>query len=177
MNKEQKAEVLEDLKVKFEKFPFFYVLDPTAMSAKETGALRRQCFEKGIEMQMVKNKLAVAAMKTFPAEKNYAHLFDSFSGQTALLFSTSSKLPAIMLKDIKDKQKKEKPKLKAAYIDTSVFAGEDQLDTLTKLKSKEELLGDVIGLLLSPARNVIGAILSPGQKIAGILKTLEERAA
>ncbi len=177
MKKEQKAEVLEDLKAKFSEFPFFYVLDPTAMSAKETGALRRMCFEKGIEMQMVKNKLAVAAMKSFPAEKNYAHLFDSFSGQTALLFSTSSKLPALMLKDIKDKQKKDKPKLKAAYIDTAVFAGEDQLDILTKLKSKEELLGEVLGLLQSPPRNVIGALQSAGQKIAGIVKTLEDRAA
>ncbi len=177
MKKEQKAEVLEELKVKFEQFPFFYVLDPTAMNAKETGALRRMCFEKGIEMRMVKNKLAVAAMRTFPAEKNYAHLFDSFSGQTALLFSTSSKLPAIMLKDIQDKQKKDKPKLKAAYIDTAVFAGEDQLDTLTKLKSKEELLGEVLGLLMSPPRNVIGALLSAGQKIGGIVKALEDRAA
>ena len=177
MKKEQKAEVMESLKAKLVEFPFFYVLDPTSMNAKETSALRRQCFEKGIEMQMVKNKLAVAAMKSFPAEKNYAHLFDSFSGQTALLFSTSSKLPAQMLKDIQDKQKKEKPKLKAAYIDTAVFTGEDQLDTLVKLKSREELLGEVLGLLQSPARNVIGALLSAGQKIAGIVKTLEERAA
>ena len=176
MNKEQKAEVLEDLKAKFVKFPFFYVLDPTAMNAKETSALRRECFAKGIEMQIVKNKLVMAAMKSFPAEKNYAHLFETFAGQTALIFTDSAKTPALMLKGFQDK-KKEKPKLKAAYIDTAVFVGEDQLDTLVQLKSKEELIGEVLGLLQSPAKNVISALLSSGQKIAGLVKTLEERAA
>jgi len=176
MTKEQKGVVLEALREKIKASPFFYVLDPTAMTVKETNDLRRQCFAKGIEMQVVKNALAVSIMRDLPAEKNYAPLFEAFKGQSALLFSDTANVPARLLKELSDKGK-DKPKLKGAYVDSAVFLGEDQLDILTKLKSKEEMLGEVIGLLQSPAKNVISALLSSGQKIAGLVKTLEERAA
>jgi large subunit ribosomal protein L10 len=177
MTKEQKADVLEELKGKLAEYDFFYLFDPTSMSAAETGKLRRKCFEQGIEMKVVKNTLAVTAMKAMPEDKNYAALFDAFHGQTALLFTTTANLPARMLKDMMDKEKATKPKLKAAYVDTAVFLGEDQLDTLAKLKSKEELVGEILGLLQSPARNVISALQSGGQTIAGLVKALEERGA
>ncbi len=175
MTKEQKGVVLEALREKIKVSPFFYVLDPTAMTVKETNDLRRKCFDKGIEMQVVKNALAVSVMRDLPAEKNYAPLFDAFKGQTALLFCNTANVPARLLKEIS--KTKDKPKLKGAYVDSAVFLGEDQLETLTKLKSKEEMLGEVIGLLQSPAKNVISALLSSGQKIAGLVKALEERAA
>jgi large subunit ribosomal protein L10 len=177
MTKEQKADVLVELKDKLEEYDFFYLLDPTSMNAKETNNLRRKCFEQDIEIKVVKNTLAVTAMKDLPEGKNYAALFDAFHGQTALLFTKTANLPARMLKDIYDKEKKDKPKLKAAYVDTAVFIGEDQLDTLAKLKSKDELVGEILGLLQSPARNVISALQSGGQTIAGLVKTLEERGA
>ena len=176
MTKDQKAVALLDLKEKFDKYSFFYLMDPTTMTAGETNRLRRKCFEKGIQMQVVKNTLAVKAMKDAPAGKNYAPLFDSFSGQTAMLFTDNANLPARMLKEMKEKGI-EKPVLKAAYVDTAIFVGADQLDTLSTLKSKYELIGEVIGLLQSPMKNVISALKSGGNTIAGLLKTLEERGA
>jgi large subunit ribosomal protein L10 len=176
MTREQKAELLEDLRGKFESYSFFYLFNPESMTVGETNELRRQCFEKGVEMKVVKNTLAVTAMREADASKNYAGLFDSFHGQTAILFTDVANLPARMVKDMRDKGK-EKPVLKAAYIDSAVFVGDDTLEMLSNLKSKEELLGEVIGLLQSPARNVISALQSSGSKIAGLVKALEERAA
>lgn len=163
MTKEQKGVVLEALREKIKASPFFYVLDPTAMTVKETNDLRRLCYAKGIEMQVVKNALAVSIMRDLPAEKNYAPLFEAFKGQSALLFHETANVPARLLKELADKGK-EKPKLKAAYVDSAVFLGADQLEILTKLKSKEEMLGEVIGLLQSPASRVISALLNSAEK-------------
>jgi large subunit ribosomal protein L10 len=174
MTKDQKAVALDELKEKFESHSFFYLTDFTAMTVKQTNVLRRECFEKGITMKVVKNALAVKAMKDASADKNYEQLFNSFKGQTAILFTDQANLPARMLKDLRLKGI-EKPFIKAAYIDSAIFVGDDQIDTLATLKSKEELLGEILGLLQSPAKNVISALLSGGQKIAGILKTLEEK--
>ena len=106
MTKDQKAVALEELKEKFEQYSFFYLMDPTKMTAQETNRLRRKCFESGIEMKMVKNKLAMKAMKEAGAEKNYQPLFESFSGQTAMLFTDNANLPARMLKEMKEKGKR-----------------------------------------------------------------------
>lgn len=176
MTKEDKAVVLEDLKSKLEEYSFFYLADPTAMTAGQTNKLRRKCFEEGIDMQVVKNKIALKIMKEADASKGYEGLYDAFKGQTAILFSTNQKAPAKLIEDFRKAESTDKPGFKGAYIDSATFIGEDQLAVLKKLKSREELIGEVIGLLQSPAKNVIGALqASGGQKIAGLLKALEER--
>jgi large subunit ribosomal protein L10 len=175
MTKDQKSVVLEELKEKFGESPFFYLIDPTSMTAAETSKLRRKCFEEGIEMQVVKNKLVMKAMKEADASRNFEGLFDAFHGATAILFSSNQKAPAKLIEDYRKANSTDKPAFKGAYIDSSVFLGEDQLDVLKKLKSREELLGEVIGLLQSPAKNVISALKSGGNTIAGLVKTLQER--
>lgn len=175
MTKDQKAVALEDLKAKLQEYPFFYLTDPSAMPVKVTNKLRRKCHESGVEMQMVKNTLLAKVMRDAPAAKGYAGLMDSLHGPTAVLYCKNQKLPAKLLEDFYKESNGEKPAFKAAYIDSSVFSGEGALDILKKLKSREELIGEVIGLLQSPAKNVISALLSGGATIAGILKTLEER--
>ncbi len=175
MTREQKAQAIEQLKNRLEDNAFFYLADTSAMSVKQISALRRICFEKGIEIKVVKNTLAKKAMESFPDERNYSAVFEALKGTTAILFTDTANLPAKVLKDYRKDGKK--PSLKAAYIETAIFLGDDQLDVLCKLKSKEELLGEIIGLLQSPAKNVIGALKSGGTTIAGLVKALEERAA
>jgi large subunit ribosomal protein L10 len=177
MNKEQKGDALKALKAKLEEYPFFYLTDPSAMPVKATNKLRRKCHESGVEMQMVKNSLLAKVMRDAPAAKGYAGLMDSLHGPTAVLYCKNQKLPAKLLEDFYKDSGGEKPGFKAAYIDSAVFTGEGAIDILKKLKSREELIGEVIGLLQSPAKNVISALKSGGATIAGILKTLEEREA
>ena len=176
MTKEDKSVVLEDLKSKLEANSFFYLTDPTSMTAGQTNRLRRKCFEQDIEMMVVKNKIALRIMKDADASKGYEGLYDSFKGQTAILFSKNQKAPAKLIEDFRKAESSDKPGFKGAYIDTATFIGEDQLEVLKKLKSREELIGEVIGLLQSPMKNVISGLqASGGQKIAALLKTLEER--
>ncbi len=175
MTKEKKSEVLEELREKMAEYPFFYLTDPTTMSAGLTTKLRRECFQTGVEMKVVKNKLIMKLLKESDPSKNYEGLFPAFKGQTAILFSTNQKVPAKLIEDFRKANSTELPGFKGAYIDSAVFIGEDQLDTLKKLKSREELVGEVIGLLQSPAKNVISALKSSGHKIAGLVKALEER--
>jgi large subunit ribosomal protein L10 len=177
MTKQDKADVLEELRGKLADYPFIYLTDPTSMTAGQSNKLRRKCFENGMEMKVVKNKLAMKLLKEADPSKNYDGLFPAFKGQTALLFSSNQKAPAKLIEDFRKENSTEKPGFKGAWIDGSVFLGEDQLDTLKKLKSREELVGEVIGLLQSPAKNVIGALQSGGSKLAGLVKALEERAA
>ena len=139
----------------------------------EVTDFRRMCFEKGIEMRVVKNTLVKKALEAAPEEKNYHKIIDALKGPTAILFTDTANAPARILKEYRET--KEKPILKAAYIDTSVYEGDDMIETLSKLKSKEELLGEVVGLLQSPAKNVISALSSGGQTLSGLLKTLAER--
>lgn len=175
MTREQKAQAIEQLKNRLEENSFFYLADTSSMSVKQISALRRICFEKGIEIKVVKNTLAKKAMESFPEERNYSAVFDALKGTTAILFTETANLPAKVIKDYRKDGKK--PSLKAAYIDSAIFLGDDQLEVLSKLKSKEELLGEIIGLLQSPAKNVISALKSGGSTIAGLVKALEERAA
>lgn len=173
MNKAEKTAMIEELKTKFETASFFYVTDSSTLSAEKTTELRGMFFERGIEMRVVKNTLIKKALESAPEEKGYAGLMDSLKGPTALLFSDVAKAPAEVLK--KFREDNERPVLKAAYIDTDVFIGDEQIEALTKLKSKEDLVAEVIALLQSPIKNVLGSLQSGGQTISGLLKALEER--
>ncbi|MEZ4886598.1 MAG: 50S ribosomal protein L10 [Chitinophagales bacterium] len=174
MTKKNKSAVIELLKAKFEELPFFYVADSSTLSVEEVNNLRRLCFERGIEMKVAKNTLIRKALEQVgDNEKQYEGLYDALKGPTALFFSDVSNLPAKVIQEFR--KTSERPILKGAYIDSSIFMGDDSLDALSKLKSKDELLGEIIGLLQSPAKNVIGALQSGGQKLMGILETLSEK--
>ncbi|MEM8525889.1 MAG: 50S ribosomal protein L10 [Bacteroidota bacterium] len=173
MTKTQKHEAVEALKDKFASTDFFYVTDASTMTVAEVSELRALCYEKGIEMKVVKNTLARKALEAAPEEKNYAELYEALKGPTALMFTDTANVPAKLIKDFRKTH--ERPILKAAYIDASVYSGDDQIDALSKIKSKEELIGEVIVLLQSPIKNVLGSLQSGGSTISGLLKALEER--
>ncbi|MBK8490553.1 MAG: 50S ribosomal protein L10 [Saprospirales bacterium] len=173
MTREEKSATIEELKEKFETSPFFYITDSSTLSVEKVNKLRGLLFEKGIEMRVVKNTLVKKALESAPADKNYAALIDSLVGPTALMFTEVANSPARVIKEFRKDAKR--PMIKAAYIDTAVFIGDEQIDALGMLKSKEELVGEIIGLLQSPARNVISALQSGGTTLMGLLKTLEER--
>ena len=174
MTKTEKTVNIELLKEKFGQTPFFYLTDSSTLTVQQVNKLRRLFFEAGIEMKVVKNTLAQKAMESFPEDKRFADLYPALKGQTAILFTDKASLPAKLLKDFR-KGGATKPAIKAAYIDTDVYFGDDQLEALANLKSKEDLIGAVIAMLQSPAQNVVGALQSGGTTIMGLLKTLEDR--
>ena len=174
MNKDQKNEVIEALKEKFNQYNNFYVTNTEALTVDQIGKLRRICFNKNVEMKVAKNTLIRKALESIDAER-YSGMYESLNGVTALMFSENAKEPALIISTFRSESKTEKPVLKAAYIDSDVFVGNDQLETLKTLKSKHDLIGEIIGLLQSPAKNVISG-LNAGAKLAGIVKALEERA-
>jgi len=174
MNKDQKNEVIEVLKEKFSQYNNFYVTNTESLTVAQVSKLRRICFNKNVEMKVAKNTLIRKALESIDSTR-YAGVYDSLNGVTALLFSENAKEPALIITSFRKDLKSEKPVLKAAYIDSSVFVGNDQLDALKTLKSKHDLIGEIIGLLQSPAKNVISG-LNAGSKLAGIVKALEERA-
>ena len=171
MNKVQKGEIIEMLTQKFNEYNFIYVTDVAGLNAEKTSALRRELFKNGIEMEVAKNTLIEKALER--SDKDYSGLVDTLKGNTALMFATDSKTPAKIIKAFRKKD--TIPALKGAYIDSDIFLGDTSLEALVALKSKNELIGEVIGLLQSPAKNVIGALQSSGDKLAGIVKTLSER--
>lgn len=173
MNKQEKDQVIEELKDKFDNSAFIYFTDASAMTVEQVNKLRRKCFEQGIEMTVVKNKLARKAMERLGEERNFAEVFKALAGPTAIMLTDTANAPARLIKEFRGDG--SKPALKAAYIDSDIYFGEDSLDALIALKSKDELIGDVIMLLQSPAKNVISALMSGGSTIAGLVKTLEER--
>lgn len=174
MTREEKAAIIEELSQKFQTTPYFYITDASGMSVDEVNKLRRMCFERGIEYRVVKNTLIKKALESL--DTDYATFNDSvLKGFSGVMFHPESgKAPAQLIKDYR-KQVNDKLQLKGASVDYSLFIGADQLDTLVSLKSKNELIGDIIGLLQSPAKNVISGLQSGGNKLAGILKTLSER--
>lgn len=174
MTRSEKTAAIAELEEKFSNNTFFYLTDSSTLSVEQINKLRGMCFAQGIEMKVVKNTLAKKALEAAPAEKGYADLYPSLKGPTALLFSTVANAPARVIEEFRGKDG-ERPILKAAYIDSSVYVGDDQLKALASLKSKEELLGEVIGLLQSPAKNVISALKSGGSTLSGLLKALENR--
>ncbi|MCB0568629.1 MAG: 50S ribosomal protein L10 [Phaeodactylibacter sp.] len=175
MTKAEKTATIEALKEKLDNISYFYITDSSTLTVAQVNKFRRMCFERGIEMRVVKNTLVKKAMETAPESRNYAELFEALEGPTAILFTDTANAPAKLLKVFR--QESEKPTLKAAYIDTDVFLGDNQIEVLATLKSKEDLIGEIITLLQSPAKNVLGALQSGGQKLAGIVKALEERGA
>lgn len=175
MTKQEKAAVIDELKEKFSNSQFFYIADSSAMTVEQINTLRRSFFEKGIEMRVVKNTLAIKAMEDAPEEKNYTEIFGALKGPSALLFSDVASAPAKIIKEFRKETKGEKPMVKAAYIDSAIYIGDEQLDTLSKLKSKEDLLGDLLTLLNSPASNLLSALGSGGSSVMGLLKALEEK--
>ena len=174
MNKDQKNEVIELLKDKFNQYNNFYVTNTEALTVAQVGKLRRICFNKNVEMKVAKNTLIRKALESIDAER-YAGMFDSLNGVTALMFSENAKEPALIISTFRTESKTEKPVLKAAYIDSSIFVGDKELESLKTLKSKNDLIGEIIGLLQSPAKNVISG-LNAGAKLASLVKALEERA-
>jgi large subunit ribosomal protein L10 len=174
MTKEQKNEVIEALKEKFSQYNNFYVTNTEALSVDQITKLRRVCFSKNVEMKVAKNTLIKKALEALDQQR-YANVFDSLNGVTALMFSENPKQPALIISDFRRDTKGELPTLKAAFVDGDVFAGDKQLDTLKSLKSKQDLIGEIIGLLQSPAKNVMSG-LNAGAKLASLVKALEERA-
>ena len=174
MNKEQKNEVIEVLKKKFNQYNNFYVTNTEALTVAQVGKLRRICFDKQVEMKVAKNTLIRKALEQIDS-KRFEGMFESLNGVTALLFSENAKEPALIISTFRNDSKTEKPVLKAAFIDSDIYVGNDQLDALKTLKSKNDLIGEIIGLLQSPAKNVISG-LNAGNKLAGLIKALEARA-
>ncbi len=175
MTREEKSAIITDLSEKFKNSPYFYVVDAGGMSVGETNNLRRKCFNSGIEYRVVKNTLIAKALETL--ETDYTSFNDSvLKGFSGVMFHPESgKAAAKLIKEFRKESGNDKLKLKGASVEYSLFIGENQLDTLLTLKSKQELIGEVIGLLQSPAKNVISALQSGGNKLAGILATLSER--
>lgn len=157
MTKQEKNEVIEVLKGKFSQYNNFYITDTESLSVAQVSNLRRHCFNKQVEMKVAKNTLIRKALESIDAEK-YAGVYDSLHNVTALMFSENPKEPALILSGFRKDNKSERPVLKAAFINGDVFVGDNQLVALTKIKTKNELIGDVIGLLLSPIQRVIGAL-------------------
>lgn len=172
MNKIEKQQIVTELVETLNNNPFVYLADTDGLTAGDTNAFRRLLFENGVSMRMVKNTLVKKAMEV--SDKDFGDLVSVLKGTTCVMFAENAKAPAKTIK--KFREKSDKPLLKGAWIDSSVFIGDDQLTNLINLKSKEDLIGDIIHLLQSPAKNVIGGLqANAGQKIAGLVKALSER--
>ncbi|TVR76733.1 MAG: 50S ribosomal protein L10 [Chitinophagaceae bacterium] len=172
MKKSEKSAVIEQLKVQIAETPYLYITDSAELSVEEISNFRRKCFEQNIQVKVAKNTLVKKALESLEGD-HYEELYPFLVGPTTLLFTDTANAPAKIIKEFRKKH--DKPLLKVAYIESSLYEGDDQVETLVNLKSKEELIGDVIALLQSPAKNVISALKSSGGKLAGIVKTLSER--
>jgi len=174
MNREGKAQLISELADKFQNNSFFYITDASGLTVPQIDKFRENCFKNGVEYKVYKNTIVKKALES--VEGNFDELYEVLKGFSGILFHPESgKAPAKVLKDFRSGA--EKPVLKGASIDSDIFIGDENLDTLSKLKSKEELVGEVIGLLQSPAKNVISALNSGGGTLAGIIKTLSEKEA
>jgi len=171
MTREEKSQVIKDLTAQLTENETIYLADISGLDAGSTTNLRRACFKAGVRLAVVKNTLLKKAMES--ADKDFGELPGVLKGNTSLMFAETSNAPAKVIKAFR--KKSEKPLLKGAFIEETIYIGDDQLNTLVDIKSKDELIGDIIGLLQSPAKNVISALKSGGSTIAGIVKTLSER--
>jgi len=144
------------------------------LTVEQVNNLRKLCFENDIEMRVIKNTLAKKALESAAEEKNFGGLYEVLAGPTAVMFSDKANSPAKVIEEFR--KTNDKPVLKAAYIDTDIYLGDENVKTLAELKSKEDLIGDIVFLLQSPAKNVVSALKSGGNTIAGLIKALEERA-
>ncbi len=171
MTREEKSQVIETLTAQLSDNANIYLADISGLDAGNTTNLRRACFKAGVQLAVVKNTLLKKAMES--SDKDFGELTEILKGNTSLMFSETGNAPAKVIKEFR--RKSDKPLLKGAFIQESIYVGDDQLDNLVNLKSKDELVGEIIGLLQSPAKNVISALKSGGNTIAGLVKTLSER--
>nr|WP_315124202.1 50S ribosomal protein L10 [uncultured Capnocytophaga sp.] len=171
MTREEKSLVIDNLTAQLAENNVIYVTDLTGLNAQETTAIRRACFKANIKLAVVKNTLLAKAMEA--SDKDFGELPNILKGNSSLMYAEVGNAPAKLIKEFR--KKSNTPILKGAYIDSAVFVGDNQLDALAAIKSKNEIIGDIIGLLQSPAKNVISALKSSGGKLAGVLKTLSEK--
>jgi large subunit ribosomal protein L10 len=172
MTREEKSNYIEELAAEIKAANVFYIADTAELTVDTINAIRRRCYQSNIRLKVVKNAILEKAMDRVEG-KDFGDLKETLKGGTSIMFSEVGNAPAKLIQEFR--KKGTKPVLKGAYIDEAVFIGDDQLATLESLKSREELVGDIIGLLQSPAKNVISGLKGSGAKIAGILKTLEEK--
>ncbi len=174
MKKELKAQVIESISAQLKETPNFYVTDISGLNAEQTAKLRRACFEAGIKLSVVKNTLFAHVLDA--SENEELKLIDQvLVGSTAIMYTEAANAPAKLIKKFTKETGLDKPALKGAYVQECAFIGADKLEELAAIKSKEELIGDIIGLLQSPVRNVLSALQSAGSTVAGIVKTLSEK--
>ncbi len=171
MTREEKNQAIEVLTEKVNGANVFYLADIAGLDAESSSKLRRSCFSNNIQIEVVKNTLLKKALEK--AEGEYDELYESLKGNTSLIFAEVGNAPAKLIKDFR--KKNDKPILKGAFIEQAIYIGDENLDFLSSIKSKEELIGDLIALLQSPAKNVVSALQSSGWQLAGIVKTLSER--
>lgn len=173
MRREDKNLVIDKIAEQIKQYPHFYLTDTADLNAEATSSLRRICFEKQVKMVVVKNTLLKLALER-SGKADFSALYDTLKGSTSIMFSETGNVPAKLIKEFRQGGA-TKPALKAAYVEESIYVGEGQLEALVALKSKNELIGDVIALLQSPAKNVVSALKSGGSKLSGVIKTLSER--
>ena len=171
MTREEKSVVIEQLTAQLADNANIYLADISGLNALDTSNLRRACFKAGVSLSVVKNTLLAKAMES--SDKDFGELSEVLKGNTSLMFSETGNAPAKVIKEFR--KKSERPLLKGAFIEEAIYVGDDQLDALVDIKSREELIGDIIGLLQSPAKNVVSALKSSGGTLAGIVKTLSEK--
>jgi large subunit ribosomal protein L10 len=176
MTKQEKNDVIEVLKGKFSQYNNFYITDTESLTVAQVTTLRSHCFDKQVEMKVAKNTLIRKALESLDAEK-YSGVYDSLHNVTALLFSENPKDPAMILSSFRKESKGEKPELKAAFINGDVFVGDNQLIALTKIKTKNELIGEVIGLLQAPIQRVLGALQNKDAAAEVVAEVAVEQAA
>ncbi len=172
MTRTEKEKAVKKLKKKFKNNDFFYLTDSSELTVEEVNELRGLCYEKGVEIKVVKNTLAIKAMQSLAVDRGFDKLYEALKGPTAIMFTETASIPAKIIKEFRKNH--QKPVLKAAYIDSDVFVGDEMVDTLASLKSKEELVGEIISLLESPIKGVLSA-LDAGGTIASLLTALEDR--
>ncbi len=171
MTREEKSQVIEELTAQLASNTNIYLADISGLNAGNTSDLRRACFKANVKLAVVKNTLLEKAMEA--SEKDFGDLPSILKGNTSVMYSETGNAPAKVIKAFR--KKSDKPLLKGAFIGDAIYIGDEQLDALVDVKSREELIGDIVGLLQSPAKNVISALKSGGGKLAGIIKTLSER--
>lgn len=172
MNKEQKNNLVDSLAEQLSSNSVLYIADTSELTVDSTTLLRRECFKSNVSLTVVKNTLLKKAMDRVE-DRDYSELESVLKGPTSIMFAEAGNAPARVIKNFRKKH--QKPLLKGAWIDTAVYLGDDQIESLSNLKSREELIGDIVGLLQSPAKNVISALKSAPNTLGGILKTLQER--
>ncbi len=171
MRREEKDVIIENLAQRLNETRHFYLTDISELNAEETSSLRRKCFEKEISLLVVKNTLLRKAMEK--SEGDFDDLYDTLKDSTSIMFCETGNTPAKLIKELRKTM--ERPLIKAAFVEESIYIGDDQLEVLSKIKSKDELLGDLLMLLQSPATNLVSALASSGNNMAGALKSLSEK--